>query len=158
MNKHEKMLRAHVEGFDRLIGGKNLIYKTLLEKGEMFRGRKLPKAYKTGEPKNCFENALKLASSTLPWLYYVEGLAFRKGLNVPLFHAWAADDSLRVVDPTWTRPEDCVYFGVKMLPGNAWTATGELGYFGILENLWRKPGKAEAIIRNATLEPTEAAS
>lgn len=61
-------------------------------------GWKLPAGVRRGAPRQCFRNAIHLASRQ-PGLYtYVEGVA---RLIITVEHAWCVAPDGTVVDPTW---------------------------------------------------------
>jgi len=74
---------------------------------------------KRGIPKQCFSNSqailVKLLRKGIEKDYtYVEGYASSGDLDFifPVHHAWLVDRDGRVIDATWKKPEDSVYFGV----------------------------------------------
>jgi hypothetical protein len=74
-------------------------------------GGRLP--VRRGAARHCFANAAQLVlRDPLRWRY-VEGYGYRPGL-FPMLHAWVIDPSGVVIDPTWTRPRECEYFGVEV--------------------------------------------
>jgi len=63
--------------------------------------------HKRGPMRQCFMNAVKMATSGR-LVTYCEGYAM--GV-MPVLHAWCVDQEGRVIDPTWSMP-DAVYYGV----------------------------------------------
>jgi len=59
------------------LGAPALCERFVLNNGWVFKGRKLPKSYERGPPKNCFQNAADLAAQNRTRLRYVEGYAMR---------------------------------------------------------------------------------
>ena len=80
----------------------------VLQTGRAFAPAPLPRRYRRGVPKACFDNAYKLAVRA--GLRYCEGYA--AGL-LPVEHAWCVDADDQVVDPTWTGDRlGAVYLGI----------------------------------------------
>jgi hypothetical protein len=79
----------------------------------------LPRRYRRGPMKRCFENAAALVGRTqsrrrLTPLRYCEGFVSRPGVPILIHHGWAIDADARVIDPTLPDPEDCAYVGVPI--------------------------------------------
>lgn len=83
----------------------------VLRNGKEFVGRKKPKRFKQGQPKNCFQNTTHLVTDDIG-LRYVEGYVTRDDLPIPILHAWAIDAKNRVIDITLKEPEKYHYMGV----------------------------------------------
>jgi hypothetical protein len=84
----------------------------VLAHGRAFVPRPLPRGYRRGAVRACFENAYRLARRR--GLVYVEGLAFRTGAgDVPIHHAWCVEPGGDlVIDTTWGDGD--AYFGVPI--------------------------------------------
>lgn len=82
-------------------------------------------------PKECFYNAGSLAM--YEGYQYVEGFAMRPSLAIPIHHAWVERDG-KVIDPTWDRPEECLYLGVPFDTKFMCNWTRAKGYWGLLDN------------------------
>ncbi len=85
----------------------------ILECGRDFTGARLPPRMRRGERGYCFANAARIARRR-PDLLYAEGYGFRIGLDIPVHHAWLVDRTGAVIDPTWDRPEECLYRGIAL--------------------------------------------
>ena len=88
----------------------------------------LPKDVEKMREKECFSNALNLAL----WrnLTYVEGIG-RSAIGFDCDHAWCEDEAGNVIDPTWEKPEDCLYIGFPFNAKEAWKLVCEQGYYGL---------------------------
>jgi hypothetical protein len=76
-------------------------YRFVLEYGRDYTPAVLPAGLELGKKMCCFANAFKLASAT-GRLTYVEGYGTLVGSDTWLYrHAWCADSSGAVFDPTW---------------------------------------------------------
>jgi len=113
MNNHEedlrKLLNFKAEA-SRHFGSVAIIEEFLLRNGRFWPGA--PYSGKRGVMKECFKNAFELALEN-PSLRYVEGKALRLTLGIEVDHAWCVTEDDVVVDCTWDRPEEGVYFGYK---------------------------------------------
>lgn len=81
----------------------------LLRHGRPYDPHPFPARRTRGRPRQCYDNAFKLAARSRGRLRYAEGYA--AGL-IPVEHAWCLDDRSRVVDPTWD--DGVAYFGVEL--------------------------------------------
>lgn len=71
-----------------------------------------PAWLKRGVAKQCYKNATHVMLNRDD-VFYAEGYAINLiDLPIPLEHAWLVDASGNVIDPTWDRAEDHLYFGV----------------------------------------------
>ena len=104
-------LKSSISSIHAFMNGMNPANTLLLEHGREFKFAKLPEHMKTGEAKNCFENAMDLCYEH-PELAYAEGYAMKKSLGVPLDHGWCVDEAGTVYDPTWEGPGE--YFGFSI--------------------------------------------
>lgn len=93
------------------LGSPYTSHALVAREGRAWIAQALPKDIKRGTPKECFRNALTLVMRD-PNLRYVEGYALRRGIGIPIHHAWAVDKAGRVIDNTWTDPEECEYVGM----------------------------------------------
>jgi hypothetical protein len=84
------------------------------KEGENFEGSASPADIEQGPAKMCFHNTFRLVFRRLD-LEYVEGFAVSgwAGGIIAVHHAWAVDESGKVVDPTWDEPELAVYRGIR---------------------------------------------
>lgn len=108
-----EVLQAQVDGFTAL-GHENatIIPAFILKYGREFKPQPLPKEFKRGPIKMCYNNAanLTLWRPNEPEKYiYCEGYA--AGI-IPVPHAWVIDFDGNVIDNTWADPEHSQYFGV----------------------------------------------
>lgn len=86
--------------------GRSFFQTWLLSHGQSWRLNE--RATPTGEPGNCYENALLYALDNQ--LLYCEGVAVSdRSTAIPISHAWCVDGS-RVIDITWAGPAS--YFGI----------------------------------------------
>lgn len=77
--------------------------------GRLYTERRFDHPYERGAQGACYRNAFELAIAH-PELTYCEGRALSMGA-IPIEHAWCVDAEGKVVDTTWTAPDDC-YYGV----------------------------------------------
>lgn len=128
----------------------------ILEIGQPWLARQLPRTIRPGTPKLCYHNAERLVRRSRGRLRYVEGFALGPNSPLPVAHAWAADEQDRVVDPTWIAPDRSAYYGVE-IPLASLTAmttiAGLPGFFGsdyrveyITLKLGRIPTPAELLL------------
>lgn len=101
-------LQTQVDQF-ATIGHPQFFERFVLNLGEPFDAQ--PFDGERGTAKECFANATHLCVES-SGLDYVEGFATRPSLGLLIHHAWCARGSA-VVDPTWSDPADCFYFGVR---------------------------------------------
>lgn len=102
----------------------------LIANGRFFNPASRDREYPLGEPNACFLNAQTqvLNSDTLT---YVEGFATT---IVPHHHAWIADASGNLVEPTWQpdtskNPIDIAYFGVPLTKNSVKHSVLESGFY-----------------------------
>ena len=126
------MLADTVTNWSRL-GAPALCERFVLRNGWVLKGRKLPKSYERGPPKNCFQNAADLAARNRTRLRYVEGYAMRNRLLFPTLHAWCIDSKDRVIDPTWDDPQHCQYMGIPMTAHECWDEMKRTGVYGLID-------------------------
>lgn len=117
---------------------------------------------KRGIQKQCFANSqailVKLLRKGLEEEYtYVEGYATSGdlGFTFPMHHAWLADRDGRVIDVTWKKPEDSVYFGVPFRSEYIFNMIEKTSqYHSLIDHfpsrweLLRDPAKAQEVIVN----------
>jgi hypothetical protein len=113
------------------IGAPALLEQAVLLSGENFHPIPYPESMR-GEEKQCFCNATKLVLEDPENLTYVEGFAVRRRLALPIHHAWCVNKSNQVIDPTWTKPEECSYFGIKIPQEILERRMIETGFYGVL--------------------------
>jgi hypothetical protein len=82
----------------------------VLDHGVVCTPQARPKGMPKRRAKQCLLNSFLVADEH--GLTYVEGFALTGLSGIPALHAWCVDDSCRVVDVTWKRPQDACYFGV----------------------------------------------
>lgn len=104
-----------------------LFEKFILEFGLNASG--LPFDGPQGVPGQCFQNALNMSLSRC--VNYVEGFALRPWVGVPVHHAWCEFDDHTVIDPTWSKPEDCQYLGVSFKHTDALERVIETRIYGL---------------------------
>lgn len=124
-------LRQHV-AMRAMLGADMPLARLLIAKGQAypgtaFRGQRM-------RAKACFENALKYAEAN--GLRYAEGFGLsgglmRRGIVLPVEHAWCVDSDGLAVDPTWDDPAASYYLGIDFKPAEVWKRVVETGTFGI---------------------------
>jgi hypothetical protein len=130
-------------------------YRLVLEKGVDFIPSVRPSDVEPGEKHFCFRNALRLALATSN-LTYFEGVVIFRGFEGMLeHHAWCADESGRVVDPTPTWADKQSQLPL-ILRGVAIPVTLAIPYVeietpsrGVLNALGRPESPAEARLAGA---------
>jgi hypothetical protein len=121
----------------------------LLRHGEWHEPQPCPAKVPRGMPRNCFHNALALASRRRRRGYrYVEGYAMPNiGLPLAVHHAWCLDGDGHLIDNTWEVP-GLAYLGVPFSLDVARRALGRRGNT-VLDNpearhiLFRNPFRCE---------------
>lgn len=84
----------------------------LLKFGQAFEATdERPAWLKRGVAKQCYKNATQVMLNRDD-VFYAEGFAIDLDMPIPLEHAWLVDANGHVIDPTWDRAEDHLYFGV----------------------------------------------
>ena len=96
------------------LGRKDPIKELMLARGEEFAYDHKFKDYEKQPYGECFSNALHLALRVPAWSY-CEGLALSgKGKHILLIeHAWVCTAKGVVIDNTWDRHKDNLYFGIR---------------------------------------------
>lgn len=94
------------------MGQPALMQRFILEKGRAWIPQALPKPFERLTPKNCFQNSYVLAELDHHYKF-VEGLALNQNVDMLVHHAWCVDADNRVVDLTWEKPAECLYFGIR---------------------------------------------
>lgn len=80
----------------------------------------------------CFMNAFQ---NVQPGFTYCEGFAMRKDFELPIHHAWLVHDVYgKAVDPTWDRPEECLYAGIKVDAKTLNRIIMRNRYYGLLDS------------------------
>jgi hypothetical protein len=112
------------------------IHHFLLRRARRFEWRALPADVAKQPDKECYSNALDLA--TLRDLTYCEGFAHNS--LIPVLHAWCVTDEGVVIDPTWQEHEDRTpeYLGLTFDTTKVITHLLRQKYHGVLAN-WRRP-------------------
>jgi hypothetical protein len=87
------------------------IYRFLLTYGTLSPGAKRPKGFRKLANKMCYRNAQQLAVLHPDQYTYCEGIAQN---IIATQHGWLVDKDGNVLDPTWGKPQDCAYFGVRI--------------------------------------------
>ncbi|ODG97149.1 hypothetical protein A4S05_01835 [Nostoc sp. KVJ20] len=109
------ILKEQADLIDKLNTRSNYRYKStqrlVLDYGKPFV-TKVKSPFK-GEPKLCFKNCFQ-ALWKYPKLSYCEGFGYDEDVDLVISHAWLANDSLEVIDPTWIgeRFKDSTYLGI----------------------------------------------
>jgi len=106
-----EMIMQKNEGLT-LMGSRDLIGELVADRGQDFTPISRPAHIAQGEAKNCFQNATDLSLDSKDNLRYVEGVACSENIPFPIHHAWVIDENDNVIDPTWNKPESCLYRGV----------------------------------------------
>lgn len=95
-----------------------------------------------GTPRNCFGDALDLASYSGGALTYVEGYASSE-LLPGVHHAWTVTEDGTVVDPTWAANghHGEAYLGIRFPMEVVLDVLAEKETYGLLDHepLWTKP-------------------
>ena len=106
----------------------------VLKYGQSYRSQPLPSRYKSGQPKMCFANSLRMAERHRT-LTYVEGyrhVPFARDLP-PVQHAWCVDESGKVHDRTLGYDPESEFFGVPFKLSYVWEMLKLTGQYSILE-------------------------
>lgn len=90
----------------------------------------LPKGFVQDVPKYCFGNTRRLVRRRKR-LRYCEGYAVTPKVGFPIHHAWAIDETYRVIDVTLRDPEQNAYVGVPFSADDvkAWSTKGSQSLF-----------------------------
>jgi hypothetical protein len=100
-NESEKLLNSYPHG---------AIQPFLRRYGRLFTPQPLPRVYRMGQWRACFENSYRMAIRHP--VIYVEGIAKNSRSPIPHLHAWCVDASGGVLDRTWN--DATAYFGVPL--------------------------------------------
>lgn len=124
-------LRQHAQ-MHALMGRDMPLARLLLAKGRSCKGMRFDK--KRMPSKQCFRNALVHAQAH--GLAYAEGYALsgsltKRGLVLPVEHAWCVDGQGRAIDPTWEEPEASFYLGIEFDAADVWKRVERNGTFGV---------------------------
>lgn len=111
--------RMAIEHFIGLLAGMDAqapFGRFMLDHGAYHEAAQKPSRLKSLMPTRCYSNAqsavVKAVTAGRKPLTYAEGYACPRTLPYPIQHAWLVDDEGRVVDQTWSHPEESTYFGV----------------------------------------------
>lgn len=107
-----------------------LMQRFILRNGKEFKAA--PFSGERWEPKQCFYNAAHFRE---PGTMYAEGYAWRPGLPLLIHHAWRVTEDGTVIDPTWTDPEGCQYFGLEFTSEQFFRELSRLEHYGILDTM-----------------------
>lgn len=107
--------------------------RLVLEYGQPFT-KKIKPPFQ-GKIKSCFENCFQ-ALLKYPNFYYCEGFAIDDELPLAVSHAWLVNDSLEVIDPTWTGEQykGSTYFGVVFDQEFVFEFARKIKHYGILDS------------------------
>ena len=119
MNDLHKILTNQAEQW-AMLGAPALCERFIARNGQCFEGRKLPKGFRRGTPKACFQNATLLADRQRAC--DVEGYAMNPDLPFPFLHAWCINVAGQVVDVTLKEPEKYQYVGIVLTRKELWDA------------------------------------
>jgi hypothetical protein len=111
------------------------LYGLMLEHGVGRWGRRLPTGWRKRADHLCYNHATVLAVTDEERFIYCEGYAMRQSLGIVTgMHAWVLDrgDGYRVVDNTWRRPVEAVYFGIPLKFSYLQDAVHRKGTYGVL--------------------------
>jgi len=107
------------------------IYEFILDNGKEYNFT-TDVEYIFSKPKECFMNAYNFINSNSDFdLIYVEGYAISDKVNLPLYHAWAVDESGIVYDPTWRNGKE--YYGVEFPMSYVSAILCEVGRIGVID-------------------------
>lgn len=113
------------------------LMRFVLEYGQPFTWRKLPKSHRHGMLGACFKNSALLAIRDS--LTYVEGYASIYPGQRPMLHAWCVDQHGLVFDRTWGH-EEIAYFGVPIKSAYLKKMHKLCGTYGVLDQWkWNYP-------------------
>src|SRR5262249_16764754 len=90
------------------------LYDYYMIPGRFYRPQPLPKGYRRGRIKQCFDNSCKLVMST-KGLAYCEGFVLDPETLLHIEHGWCVTDDGMVIDVTLREP-GLSYFGVTYTP------------------------------------------
>lgn len=124
-----EFLEAQSLAFEKFVGKGDCFSSFVLRHGRTFKGAPLPKKFRKGKIKHCFENATRLAIKH-PQLTYCEGYA---SSIIPVMHAWCVLEDGTVVDNTWMDSEECGYFGIPFKTEFLRRHLLMSGYYGLLD-------------------------
>jgi predicted ABC-type ATPase len=102
--------------------------------GEEFTPTPLPEDVERGPMGQCYRNATLLVLSRPDLdLDFAEGFAQSSGTgSLSFMHAWAVTKDGKVLDPTWDKPEDGKYFGVRYDRRSYLKDISRRKYYGVL--------------------------
>ena len=149
--------RACVEAMRPLISASRHGWPTLrwatpvlyaVEHGRFWTPAPRPASISAGVPRHCFANAWALALERQD-LWHVEGYAYDQGLGLIVEHAWCVDMTATVIDPTWTDPERCRYFGAVFPRRLVAEGLERFGKHGLLDvGRWTRTARMIAAARD----------
>lgn len=103
-------LETYIEGFKRL-GHDQVLYRAVMEKGQVFEGATYLQHPHFSTPKECFTNAIHILAEGLEGASYCEGYVVSPDVPILIHHAWIVQEG-RVIEPTLTEREGSVYMGI----------------------------------------------
>lgn len=131
MNDLREYLQTMADSWG-VLGHPAVMERFVLRNGTEFEGRDLPKGFRRGKAKACFENSINLVVRKRD-LRYVEGYVMHNVIPIPIHHAWAVDADNRVIDVTIQQPAECQYMGVVMSRQECWTEVSRNDVYGVLD-------------------------
>lgn len=115
------------------------LYDLVLTLGEEFVGAPRPDWCEQMSMQQCYANC-----DELTWdaenLTYCEGWGWKKGILLPVCHAWLVNQDGEVIDPTWDDPEDAVYIGLRLPDEVRLESNRRSGFNAVLDSDWMADG------------------
>lgn len=128
----------------------------VLELGQPFERKRLPRSFRRMSPQLCFSNAMRCVMRDGTDQYrYVEGHAGPLAFD----HAWVLDtEDGKVFDPTWSfEPNHMDYWGIVFPTEWAWATMRDRNVWGLLGNDWQHDNGLLRLGAAAWTESEEAA-
>jgi hypothetical protein len=129
----------HLETMVRLLKSAGVLdvsfYEFIQRHGKFYEGQKRPKGIRKGVVKECFSNSQKhlLGLYDTRKYRYVEGFAASLEVGFPIYHGWLVNvETGKVLDLTWRKPEESVYFGVMFKTDFVNSVVAQTGFWGSL--------------------------